>query len=131
MRSTPPLLVAMNVGSELACALTTALDPWGIKVVGSRRPSPGSSMPSTAEAARSIAVESGARAVVWLGQDAAGFALWVYDSKANRTVARPAPEPPYEASVAAALALKVKTIVRMVGLAPKSESPPVEPPPAK
>jgi hypothetical protein len=86
-------------------------------------------MPSTSVAARVIARRLGVGAVVWLARDDSGYALWVYDAERDQSVARPVPDPPFDAAMAAALALSVKTIVRMVGLA--SEPTPEAAPEAK
>jgi hypothetical protein len=120
-------VVLIGIDRGFACALQTALDPWGLRLIESDADSPGSSMPSTSLSARAIAREQGARAVIWLGQDPAGFALWVYDAQSDRSVSRAVPEPPFRSSVAASLALSVKTTLRMVGLG--SEAPPPEPEP--
>jgi hypothetical protein len=111
-----PRVVLVRIDRRFACALQTALDPWGSRLVDSDAESPGSSMPSTSLSARAIAGEHGARAVIWIGQDPAGFALWVYDAVSDRSVSRPVPEPPFNASVAASLALSVKTTLMLVGL---------------
>jgi hypothetical protein len=124
-----PRVVLLGIDRRFACALQTALDPWGLRLIESDAASPGSSMPSTSLSARAIALEHGARAVIWLGQDPAGYALWVYDADSDRSVSRPVPEPPYRSSVSASLALSVKTTLMMVGFA---SEPPAreEPPPA-
>lgn len=123
-----PRVVLIGIDRRFACALQTALDPWGLRLIDSDAASPGSSMPSTSLSARAIALEQGARAVIWIGQDPAGFALWVYDAYSDRSVSRPVPEPPFRSSVSASLALSVKTTLMMVGLAsepePRSEPPP-------
>lgn len=111
-----PRIVLIGIEPGFACALQTALDPWGLQLVDSDAPSPGSSMPSTSLSARDIAEQHGARAVIWLGEDAAGFALWVYDAFSDRSVSRPVPPPPFRSSVSASLALSVKTTLMMVGL---------------
>jgi len=113
------LVIVLDLGDELGCALSTALEPWGSRVVRGSAPQPGSSMPSSSLIARALAQQEGARAVVWLARDAQGFALWVYDARADRSWARAAPAPPFEASVAAALALSVKTVLRIAGLDPE------------
>jgi hypothetical protein len=120
------VVVLLELGPELSCALVTALGPWGLRVVASAAPNPGPSMPSSALAAQQVAQARGARAVVWLARDAQGFALWVYDARSDRSLARPAPSPPLDASAAAALALSVKTVLRLVGLAPSASA--AEPP---
>ena len=117
-------VVLIGIDARLACALSTALDPWGLALVDSDAASPGSSMPSTASSARAIAQQHGARAVIWLGHDPAGYALWVYDASSDRSVSRAVPPPPFTSSVSASLALSVKTTLRMVTLAPDPPSPP-------
>jgi hypothetical protein len=121
-------VVLIGIDRGFACALQTALDPWGLRLIDSDADNPGSSMPSTSLSARAIARENGARAVIWLGQDPTGFALWVYDAYSDRSVSRAVPEPPFRSSVSASLALSVKTTLMMVGLG--SEAPPPEPEPA-
>ena len=116
-------VVLIDLSEELSCAITAALDPWRLRVVASRASNLGSSMPSTSRTARRLAQRHRARMVVWLARDPAGFALWMYDAVHDRTVARPVPEPPFDEAIAAALALSVKTVVRMVGLVPKNRGP--------
>lgn len=77
--------------------------------------------------ARTIAQAHGARAVVWLDRDPAGFALWVHDAYNDRSVSRAAPSPPFSSSIAASLALSVKTTLMLVGVA--SEAPEQAPEP--
>jgi hypothetical protein len=112
------LVVGLELGDELNCALAAALAPWGLQVKQSDESSPGPSMPSTSMSARRISQSLNARIVVWLARDAEGFALWVYDARHDHAVARPVPPPPYDGPTAAALALSVKTAVRMVGAGP-------------
>jgi hypothetical protein len=128
--ATAPRVVLIGIDPRFACALQTALDPWGLRLIDSDAPSPGSSMPSTSLSARAIALEHGARAVIWLGQDPAGFALWVYDTYNDRSVSRPVPDPPFRSSVSASLALSVKTTLMMVGLAREPPAPAEQPPAA-
>ncbi len=116
------LVVGLQLGPELNCALTTALGPWGLRVKQSDGEVPGASMPSTSLSARRISEVQNARIVVWLARDLKGFALWVYDALHDRAVARPVPAPPYDGPTAAALALSVKTAVRMVGVGPEADS---------
>jgi hypothetical protein len=126
-----PRVVLLGIEGRFACALQTALDPWGLRLIESDAPSPGSSMPSTSLSARAIAEEHGARAVIWVAQDPAGFALWVYDADSDRSVSRPVPEPPFRSSVSASLALSVKTTLMMVGLASEPPAPDDQPPAAR
>ncbi|HTV25109.1 MAG TPA: hypothetical protein VMG12_40725 [Polyangiaceae bacterium] len=120
----------IGIDARFACALSTALDPWGLALIDSDAESPGSSMPSTSLSARAIAEKHGARAVIWLGSDPAGHALWVYDASSDRSVSRAVPAPPFTPSVSASLALSVKTTLRMVALAPDPAPSPDEPPAA-
>ncbi len=124
-------VVAIELDPELSCALRTALSPWGIRVLEARGVSPGPSMPGTSVRARRFAQDHSAAAVVWLSQDAEGFALWVYDAENDRALARPAPPPPFDANVAAALALSIKALLRLttVASAPPSAAPPRAPEP--
>ncbi len=115
-------MIALRLGSELNCALTAALAPWHLRVKQSDDETLGASMPSTSVSARRISTTHDARVVVWLAEDPQGFALWVYDTKNDRTVARPVPTPPYDEPTAAALALSVKTAVRMVGVGPQAST---------
>jgi len=124
-----PRVVLIGIDQRFACALQTALDPWGLRLIDSDAASPGSSMPSTSLSARAIANEHGARAVIWLGQDPAGFALWVYDAYSDRSVSRPVPEPPFRSSVSASLALSVKTTLMMVGFTSELPDREEQPPP--
>jgi hypothetical protein len=122
-RSTPgspdELVVVLQLPEGLSCALTAALEPWGLEVRSSNE-SLGPSMPSTSLGARRISQAYGARLVVWVAEDSEGSALWVYDAQQDRAVARSVPPPPYDDAIAAALALSVKTVVRMVGVGPEA-----------
>src|SRR5262245_58080980 len=82
-------VLVLDLGTELSCALSAALGPWGSRVVQSRLLNPGSSMPSSSLAARELARQHEVRAVVWLASDARGFALWVYDVQTDRSWTRP------------------------------------------
>lgn len=158
------LVLALELGEELSCALSKALVPWGSRVVRSNAPNPGSSMPSSSLAARGLAgndragndragsdragndlaagemaQREGVRAVVWLSSDGRGYALWVYDARSDRSTTREVPPPPFSATDAAALALSIKTVLRIAGLdpthtsdapAPAIESPALVPAPA-
>ena len=128
-RATSRDVVLIELDPELSCAIRTALSPWGMRVLQARGVSPGPSMPGTSVRARRFAQDHSAAAVVWLSQDTEGFALWVYDAENDRALARPAPPPPFDANVAAALALSIKALLRLttVASAPRSSAAPHAP----
>lgn len=114
------LLVDPPEGLEKATR--TALDPWNIEieVVSGMVLEP--IMPDSSDAARALAKEHDARAVIWIGRSAKGSSLWAYDSKDDRVVVRRlSPEPPFDAASAAAVALSIKTLLRHSDVAPKEQ----------
>lgn len=111
------VLVAPPAGLDEA--VRAALAGWPIEVVIEPEGAPGSTMPGSAARARALAEGHGAAAVVWLGRDDGGLALWVYDRESGRAVTRPLPAaPPYDEPTAAAVALTVKTLLRHSTAAP-------------
>lgn len=114
------VLVAPPEGLESAVRI--ALDPWGIDIAVIDRGAPGSTMPASADRARGVARANHAGAVVWIGKDESGHALWMFDSQSGRVTARRLSSgPPFDAPTAAAVALSVKTLLRHSAVAPVVE----------
>ena len=118
------LLVAPPAGLEPA--VRAALSAWPITVVvddADDIPSPGPSMPGSAERARALAARHRAGAVVWLSDDGGGgHALWIYDRASRRTAARRLTRtPPFDEPTAAAVALSIKTLLRHSSVVPAVE----------
>jgi hypothetical protein len=113
----------VSVQPELIRALDSALTPWALTVVAVDRASGlGAAMPRAAEGARSVARDEGADAVVWISRDGDDHALWIYDTEADRVVAKRLVEaPPYDDAMAVAVALSVKTLLRHSAVAPPAE----------
>jgi hypothetical protein len=119
LQPAPLKLLVLPMSARLESALRTALVPWGIRIerVGTER---AQLMSGSAHGAKLLASERRAEAVVWVADDGPGTSLWVYDARldaaAFRAVPRSrspkgvtrAPSP----SLAAALALSVKTLLR-------------------
>lgn len=108
----PALIHAVEVG----------LEPWDVDVVGGRA-DPGATMPHAADEAGSTAAVEHANGVVWISTDANGeTALWVYDADEKRVTSRALRKtPPFDDATAAAIALSVKTLLRLTSIAPPAE----------
>jgi hypothetical protein len=123
------LLVAPPAGLEQA--VRAALGAWPIRVEaigaagapGEHASSPGATMPGSGERARQLAADHDAGAVVWLSSDeSGGHALWIYDARSGRAVARRLDRPPpFDEPTAAAVALSVKTLLRHSSVVPALE----------
>jgi hypothetical protein len=86
-------------------------------------------MPGSADRARALAAERDVQAVVWISRSEDGFALWVYDEKDDRVLARKlSTPPPFDAATAASVALAIKTLLRHSEVPPPGERA-NEPPP--
>ncbi len=113
-----PKVVVLSGHPTLDRAVRMSLAPWSMRLEVVDARSPGSSMPISAVRARVLAHELGADALVWISESADGAALWVHDARTGNVTARAAPTPPFDMPTAAALALSVKTVLRVAGLAP-------------
>jgi hypothetical protein len=117
-----PRVVLVDPGASLESATRASLEPWNVDVLVVQSPSPGATMPGTSEAARAVALAHAALAVVWVSEDAAGFALWIYDADTDQVSARAlTTPPPFDALAAAGVALAIKTLLRHSAVAPESE----------
>ena len=115
-------VVLVEPGASLEAAVLAALEPWGVALVAVPAASPGAEMPGSSEAARVIAEQHDASAVVWVSSTDGGHALWVYDVADDRVSARAlATAPPFDEPSAAAIALSVKTLLRHSHVAPEAE----------
>lgn len=130
----PRGIVLVDAPAVLSSALKTALSPWGVSVGSVARDKPGASVPGTALQAGAIARELAAEALVWISRNSDGAALWLYEAGTDTLRARPFPDRPLDAALAAALALSVKTWVlsptRTEPPAPSAPPPTAPPPPA-
>ena len=98
-------------------ALITTLDAWQIQVVSVS----GSGFVDMA-AARRLAIDADAGAVVWVSQLGGEHVLWVYDTRDEQVVARRIiSPPPFDEPTAASVALSVKTLLRHSAVAPSKE----------
>ncbi len=129
-------IAVVEPGEALEVAVRAGLSPWGVDVVAVPAPSPGAVMPDSGEAAARVARAHGADAVVWVSASEGGHALWMYEARDARVVARRlAGGPPFDEPTAAAVALSVKTLLRHSSVAPPRErwsapEPPGEPEPS-
>jgi hypothetical protein len=113
-------LVLVDPDRELEAALRIALNPWRTAILTENLAEPGNTMPGSADRARALAARREAEAVVWISRSTDGFALWMYDARQDRVVARRLSSgPPFDETTAASVALMVKTLLR------HSEVPPV------
>ena len=107
---------------EFERAIRSVLEPWDTAVVVQKLGGPGNTMPASAERARAIATQSNAEAVVWVSQSNEGTALWMYDVRSDRVVARElSSRPPFDQGTAASVALMVKTLLRLSDVPPPGE----------
>jgi hypothetical protein len=103
-------------------ATRAALAGWPIEVVVTESSQPGSTMPGSSARAHALAERHQVAAVVWIGADATGQALWMYDAASGRAASRRLNQvPPYDEPTAAAVALSVKTLLRHSEAVPAGE----------
>ena len=102
-------IVLLHPPRALSQALHTALSPWGVRLRSADRERPGATLPGTARQASDLARELGTDTLVWISSNEDGAALWMYEAKAETIRARPFPDKPLDETLAAALALSVKT----------------------
>jgi hypothetical protein len=121
-------ILLLDAPVELERALETALSPWGLLVESVAHAKPGSTLPGTALHASTMARELDASALIWLSSNTDGTALWLYEQASDTIVARPVPNQPMNESLAAALALSIKTWLRMSEPRAETEAPPSAPP---
>src|SRR5688572_14141836 len=81
-------LLLVDPDPELAAAIEASLHAWGTVVVLERASGPGNSMPGSAEEARRRAATHQVQAVVWISRAEDGDALWIYDARSDRVLAR-------------------------------------------
>src|SRR5688500_13686212 len=72
-------VVVLQPDDELLRAIVIALAPWGLDIVRSDAPMPGSSQPEAVRTALSLAQRLDAEAVVWVTSVDGGSLLWVFD----------------------------------------------------
>ncbi len=132
-QASPQRVVLVDADAELLRAVRSSLAPWGVDIVSVDGDVPPGSMPLAAESGRAIALERHADAVVWISDGSSGAALWVYDARAERSLARElTAAPPFDPPTAAAVALTLKTLLLHSTVAPVRErAAPPAPPPAR
>lgn len=103
-------------------AVEVGLRPWDVDIASGAE-SPGATMPRAADDAAAVAEREHANGVVWISTDTNGeTALWVYDAEQRRVSSRPLHKsPPFDDATAAAIALSVKTLLRLTTIAPPAE----------
>jgi hypothetical protein len=115
-------LALIEPDRELERAVRVALSPWKTDVLAVRIAGPGSTMPGSGERARDLATQYAALAVVWVSKSEDGYALWMYDARDDRVVARRlTTPPPFDDANAAAVALAIKTLLRQSQVPPLAE----------
>jgi hypothetical protein len=115
-------IVLVDVPANVEAAVRATLEPWHVELIVVHGPTPGPSMPSSAEKAHAISQRHDAGAAAWIADDGSGSALWIFDGESDRTVARRlASPPPYDDPTAAAVALSIKTLLRFSAVAPPVE----------
>lgn len=117
-----PRVVLATRDANLETELEATLAPWGIDLIVDEA-APGASMPGSAERSAALASAHDAVAVTWVSRDEdGGFALWIFDRRTARVLARPLPTgPPFDEPTAAAVALSIKTLLRHSDAAPVAE----------
>jgi hypothetical protein len=112
-----PLVLVLGDRPELAHALHVALSPWGLEVRASADPPP-----ADLAAAERLARDDGAKALVWVVPVAGTAVLYVFDVTNRQLLVRAlVSAPPFDDARAAAVALTVKTVLRLGTLAPKEQ----------
>jgi hypothetical protein len=103
-------LVVVADDARIVHAIEAAVEPWDIEVVTSLE-----TAPSNAEGAAAIAAREHADAVAWTTQTS----IWLYETRGGRLVSREiARVATYDEASAAAVALSLKTLIRMGSLSP-------------
>jgi hypothetical protein len=113
----------LDLSPPLVRALRTALLPWGMRLQLVARHQPEASLPGSALRARALARELQADVLVWVSRNADGAALWMYEASDDAIRARPIALP-LNGARAAALALSVKTWLRLDDEPPPAAEPP-------
>lgn len=103
----------LALSPPLVRALHTALVPWRMQLEVVDREPPRGSVPGSARQAQLLARELDADVLVWVSSDAEGEALWIYEAAEDAVRARPFPGQLLDDARAAALALSVKTWLRL------------------
>lgn len=120
--SEPGRLALVEPDAELERAVRVALSAWRTDVIRANIRGPGNTMPGSADTARAVARQYAALAVIWISKSDDGYALWMYDARADRVVARRlSSPPPFDDATAASVALAVKTLLRHSDLPPPTE----------
>jgi hypothetical protein len=118
----PARVALVDPDPELERAVRVALSPWQTNVLSVRIAVPGSTMPGSADHARTLARQYLVLAVVWISKSEDGHALWMYDARDDRVVARRLTSPPpFDDATAAAVALAIKTMLRQSDVPPPAE----------
>jgi len=104
-------------------AIAVALSPWGLRVIPVAGPIPSTDVGTATAAARALARDRNAGAIVWIASPpGAGASLWLYDAQSEQMMVRPLSQaPPFDDAAAAAVALTVKTLLRSTSVAPVKE----------
>jgi hypothetical protein len=112
-------VAVLRPDDELLRAISLALAPWGLEIVRSDAPMPGSSQPEAVRTARRLAQQLNVEAVIWVTSVEGGSLLWVFDVPGKDVTTRLLEETsPFDSAAAAAVALSVKTVLRESPVAP-------------
>jgi hypothetical protein len=124
-------LALINPDTELDHAVALALTPWGTKVLTKQDAPPAPSLPTASEQARALALAWGVNAVVWITPAEHGSLLWIYETDTDSVSTRQLAEaPPFSSPDAAAVALTLKSLLRVTeARQPAPAAPPAPPPP--
>jgi hypothetical protein len=107
---------------ELTRSVSIALTPWGVDTVPLNQNSLGAALPDAAEHAADLARHSHFDTVVWISTAEQVSVLWVYDATSDEVSTRVfSGMPPLPSSVAASVALSLKTLLRATVVAPEAE----------
>jgi hypothetical protein len=112
----------VNGNDVLERQVRIALSSWELDVERVDWTSMGAAMPAAADEARRVAKAHHVDAVVWISENGAGHALWIFDVDQAHAVSRPlSSATPTDTAEAAALALTLKTLLRSTTAAPPAE----------
>lgn len=116
-------VAVVGASPNVTKAISLALSPWSVRVVHVNASISTQDVAAANEAARALAREQNAGAVVWLAEgNDAHASLWMYDAETETVAVRPVAQAgPMDDAAAAAIALTVKTLLRSTAMAPPRE----------
>jgi hypothetical protein len=126
LAAAPPAALAgarlgtIAVPEDLESALRIALEPWGITLEAVDGPPPAGEGSEVRAGAAELARGAGLDGLLWVSDDGATPAMWLFDADTGELSVRPIPAT-RDPATSAALALAAKTMLRTTVVAPPRE----------